>query len=73
MLRGGRIGGSVSKDRNSTINLGLRNLALDIPLAALANNMLNVRLKLSLALNNLELPGSEIALTRELHRCGKYH
>ena len=62
MSRGGRNGGSVSKDRDSTINLGLRSLALDIPLAALANNMLNVRLNLSLALNNAELPGSELHL-----------
>ena len=62
MSRGGRIGGSVLKDRDSTINLGLQNLALDIPLAALANNMLNVRLKLSLALINVELPGSELHL-----------
>jgi hypothetical protein len=57
-----RIGGWASEDRDSTTNLGLRSLALDIPLAALANNILNVRLKLSLALDNLELPRLELHL-----------
>ena len=64
MSRGRRIGGSISKDRESTTNLGLHSLALDIPLAALANNMLNVRLKLLLALNYVELPGSELHLRK---------
>ena len=35
-------------------NAGLQGLVHDIPLAALANNMLNVRLDLLLALNYVE-------------------
>ena len=62
MSRGRRIEGSVPEDRVPTTNLGLHDLALDIPLAALANNMLNVRLKLSLASIYVELPGSELNL-----------
>lgn len=46
----------------TTTVLGLDTLEFDIPLAALANNILNVRLDLSLALNCVEVLGSGLNL-----------
>ena len=52
----------IDRDQRTTINLGPQPGELDLPLAALANNMLNVRLELMLALYYVELPRSELNL-----------
>ena len=51
--------GSRNRDERTTANLGPQPGEVDIPLAALANNMLNVRLESWLALNYVEMPVSE--------------
>jgi len=54
------------RDERTTADLGPQPSEFDIPLAALANNILNVRLEFSLALNYVEIPGSKLNLRENL-------